>query len=153
MRIASGAFALLVFLIGTVQLYLCIAQSSTAILASRWPTASGKIVSSEVREDRGGRGVAYFPRVRYEFTVDGKSFLGSHIHATDVAEEPSRAREMVDQYPVGQTIRVFYNPDSPTEAVLEPGLSWHSYMWFGFSLFFTVAGAHRFLRLIGKAAD
>jgi len=36
----------------------------------------------------------------------------------------------LSKYPVGRKVKVYYNPDDPVIAVLEPGASWESYQAF-----------------------
>jgi hypothetical protein len=47
---------------------------------------------------------------------------------------------VVDRYPEGNTVRVFYDPADPTAAVLEPGAGLGAYIPLGAGIFMVVAG-------------
>lgn len=90
-----------------------------------WPTVSGVIIQSEIetRTSTTGEGAnrktveKSYPRVKYEFSVNGRSFVSNAIKFGQSAD----AYKTVARYPVGQIVAVFYNPDKPDQAVLEPG--------------------------------
>ncbi|MBP7593115.1 MAG: DUF3592 domain-containing protein, partial [Chloroflexi bacterium] len=47
-----------------------------------------------------------------------------------------KAQAILDRYPNGQRIAVFYDPTQPDKAVLEPGVSGGSYIVLGIGLLF-----------------
>ena len=89
-----------------------------------------------------------FAMVVYEFTVGGRKYQGSRV---SIGEELGnfQVAETLAKYPKGKTVTVFYNPRTPTEAVLErdlPAGIWKGLIiivavlvalifggWFGFS--------------------
>jgi len=50
----------------------------------------------------------------------------------------SHAEEIVNRYPTGRTVAVYYDPSDPGTAVLEPGVTWSSYMILGIGLSFVL---------------
>ncbi|MCP1291917.1 MULTISPECIES: DUF3592 domain-containing protein [Chromobacterium] len=132
---SEKVIALLVIAIGVaVSAYLW-QQSAKAQQAAGWPSVAGKIVSSEVdwRHARGGDSSdrrEYRAIVRYEYRVaDG-------VHRAERLRFPNpgygssdeQAREIVQRYPAGKTVPVFYNPQNPEEACLEPGKHWSAWL-------------------------
>lgn len=96
----------------------------------RWPTAPGTVVSTEelqhrrrVPSDTGsGVRIHYEARVHYEYTV-GQVHIGSTVVRLGTSETSSEAHAQTTlaRYLPGQSIQVAYNPQDPTESVLEPG--------------------------------
>ena len=92
-----------------------------------WPTAQGVVVSSEVtaRRSRSGKGrhrTTYGADVRYEYTVNGVQYSSGKISFGEYrTHSRGPAQAAVDQYPRQAEVVVYYNPDKPEEAVLEPG--------------------------------
>ena len=90
--------------------------------AETWPSVIGKISASEVRVSRAGRrhGTTQFPHVSYTYEVNGKAYHSSNIMAGGeiggVNVESTLAR-----YPNGSEVTVYYNPQKPNDAVLQPG--------------------------------
>lgn len=93
-----------------------------------WLTVSGRVVSATVRKglryegsDNGGvRAVArYQPVIEYAYEVSGKTYVGTRIRLGRTRFSESQAQGVVDRYPRGSTVEVYYNPDDPAMAVLE----------------------------------
>ena len=112
-----------------------------------WPSTQGKVVASSVEHRRGTRGngrsrTSYLAKVLYEFSVEGTMFNGDRIAYGEYgSSSPSDARRIVDRYPRGKSVTVYYMPDNPEECLLEPGLK--SQLWFllGFGLIFVTVGS------------
>lgn len=124
--------------------------------SSRWPTAEGKVVSSNVEsyefEHTTGTGktrsrrkqTGYRPIVVYEFSVSGQTYSSQAVSFGDYgSSDPSHARSIVGKYPAGAAVTVYYSPTNPQRSVLEPGVTWMNlvYALFGLPCFlFGVAG-------------
>ena len=119
---------------GAVGLALLVAGLSDAWRAARtrrWPTASGTVVSSEELQHRrelpaeagGGSRIHYEARVHYEYSV-GRVHIGSTVLRLGPTETSSEAgvQSTLARYLPGQKVQVAYNPQDPTDSVLEPGL-------------------------------
>jgi len=92
-----------------------------------WPVADGIIVESheDTRLDKGT--VHYYANIKYSFKVNGQEYIASGITFKDLNRPIG---EELSKYPVGRKVKVYYNPDDPVIAVLEPGASWESYQAF-----------------------
>jgi hypothetical protein len=110
--------------------------------STSWPTVQGGITSSEVTVSSDSEGAdSYSPEVTYRFQIDGQIFASSQIKFGENSYGSRRkAQEIVNQYPVGKQVMVYYEPERPTNAVLEPGVSAGSYLVLGLGLFFTAIG-------------
>jgi hypothetical protein len=96
--------------------------------AKRWREARGRVVSSDVetRETVGPgqekeKGVANYPRVVYEYTVDGKRYEGRRIGPIDASPDLD-VEQTLARYPVGAVVPVYYDSDDAAHAVIDRGL-------------------------------
>jgi len=91
------------------------------ITAKNWTSTTGKVITSRV-EVSGGEHTSVYPRIVFEYHVYGKKYTGSQIKAGDIhwASYTSRASyDMVDKYPIGSEVTVYYDPENPQQAALE----------------------------------
>lgn len=113
--------------IGGVIVYLGCLSYMKSRASQSWPTAQGAVVSSEVtahrsRSRKGRRRTTYGAEVRYEYTANGVKYSSDKISFGEYRTHNSGpAQATVDRYPPGAEVVVYYNPDQPEEAVLEPG--------------------------------
>jgi hypothetical protein len=97
----------------------------------KWPTTAGRIVRSEVTTSvqhhsrpnstrRDYDVTMYHPRIVYCYEVGGNSFEGDDIGWSTSANDRAVAEKQVKRYQLQTEVRVFYNPDDPSEATLSP---------------------------------
>jgi hypothetical protein len=63
----------------------------------------------------------YEPRVEYEFVLDGVTHKSSNVWAGPNESSSlwlKDAQQILDQFPVGQKVQAFYDPDDPEQAFL-----------------------------------
>jgi len=98
-------------------------------------TTEAEILSSDIEsateQDDGETEVEYYPRIEYEYAVDGTSYTDVRVfHATQVENEPgelrgkefdneNKAQNVVSRYQSGSTATVRYDPDDPELSYLE----------------------------------
>jgi len=122
-----GGFFLLFTLAGGIALIWYSANSKKKAGASQhWPSAPGRITVSDVRQssstdDDGHISYSYYPRVEYEYSAAGQTYTSKQVAFGGVKGygSPDKARADLGKYPVGQPVTAFYNPEKPSEAVLE----------------------------------
>lgn len=86
-----------------------------------WPSTAGIVLKSRV-EVVGGEYTSVVPRVWYEFEVGGQTYQSGKIRPGDgvLTTYPSGdAYDIVDRYPVGSAVVVYYNPLNPADCALE----------------------------------
>jgi Protein of unknown function (DUF3592) len=100
--------------------------------AAKWPTVRGKVEASTTesyikREDNRDE-THYVPVVEYVYQVQGHDYRSRQIKlGVTVDGSQFIADKIAAKYPQGSDVTVHYNPDNPSNAVLEnPG----SYAWF-----------------------
>jgi len=114
--------AIVVMLIGGVAALGGILLLVNSARVRGWPVAPGRITergvgpSTTTGASRPGR---YFePRVRYAYSVDGKSYTGTRLSPVTAAYGEDHARRVADKLPDAVDVR--YNPRDPADAYLKP---------------------------------
>jgi hypothetical protein len=138
--LAAGIAMMVLWGIPTLQK----AKTSTS-----WPTTRGVVIDSDMERkvDNGtgrhrSRSITYHAHVTYEYAVDGTEYNCSTVSFGQYGSSSrNHALQIVNRYPVGKTIEVHYDPDRPESAVLEPGVSFSSYLGLGLGGVFAVVGA------------
>lgn len=134
MRRPFQTFLLLLFCLGFVGLglWMFIYYSSRIWLAQdsrNWPATTGQIISSTLCEHR-DKGIRYFPCVKYSYTVGERPFEGNVIiwgHQNPLTR--GEAEAIRQTYFSGREVTVFYRPNAPETACLEPGIiPWETYI-------------------------
>jgi hypothetical protein len=100
----------------------------SAAAAGQWPIVRGKVISSDVvrrvEKTQDGPSVLFIPAVHYLYDADGVRRDGRTIR-TGLEDRgyliEQQARDHVAKYPAGSKVPVRYDPQNPTEAVLELG--------------------------------
>jgi hypothetical protein len=93
-----------------------------------WPTSEGIITSSELNKtrDRDGKDM-YSANILYEYSVDGKEYSDGNIGVMDGSTSmKSSVKNTVRKYAKGKKVTVYYDPEFPGTAVLEPGVGFWS---------------------------
>ncbi|MBP7582560.1 MAG: DUF3592 domain-containing protein [Spirochaetes bacterium] len=126
--------------IGLLGLGYCFQKKAESIL--RWPGVTGKVIATKVvqstteRSLRGNDGAAesklsYYPVIEYEYAVGGKKYRSDRLSlSVDQRSSPRYLEPILKKYSPGTAVVVFYNPDSPADAVLEKAnwLHWIFYV-------------------------
>ena len=93
-----------------------------------WPSVTGVIVVSKVIDDS----ESCLAKVHFRYWVGSKNYLGKNIgfckYGTkfNAANHLKDARLIANQYPKGGNVNVYYHPNWPGIAILEPGFRWAS---------------------------
>lgn len=87
--------------------------------SSDWPSTEGRVTHSIIARGGETSGLHF----RYDFTVEGRDYTGERVSFGSV-----RGRRVVEEYPQGAEVTVYYDPANPGESVLEPGLPLTSYL-------------------------
>jgi uncharacterized protein DUF3592 len=97
---------------------------------SQWPSTMGTVNASylERRHSSGDSGSTNYPVVQYSYQVSGQAY-----QSTKLAPGPevggTGAGKVVARYPAGAQVMVFYNPQNPSDAVLETKAPAQWLMW------------------------
>lgn len=112
-------------IVAVVFLGAAAADVSAARASRSWPTTPGRIVRSEVRDNRRANGLpGHRIFVRYEYTIDDEEYEGRDLACGAFPYRSVRsAVSRLTPYPVGASVDVRYLPREPQLSVLEPGIS------------------------------
>lgn len=86
-----------------------------------WPQTEGEILRSGVVVVEGDDSISYHPSADYRYVVNGEPYRGDRLFFGSQWNGPVErpAQRIVDRYPEGQPITVFYDPANPSESVVE----------------------------------
>lgn len=142
-------FSSVFIMVGGAVLFFGMRSVLQAHASSGWPTTIGKVISSSLdskRSDKGG--TTYHAAVLYEFSVSGV------VHSSDDvaygqygSSDPSYAQGLVNNYPAGKEVTVYYSPNNANDSVLEPGISGKAFFMPAFGAVFFTVGVVMFIYL------
>lgn len=96
---------------------------------SQWPSTMGTVSMSTIEQRSSSEsGYTDYPVVQYSYQVGGQAYQ-SYKLAPGPEVGGSGARKVVARYPAGAQVMVFYNPQNPSEAVLERKAPAQWLMW------------------------
>ena len=95
-----------------------------AYKSSSWTPVQGMILESALAtpSPEKDRPQTYVPEITYRYEVSGKKIRNNRVSFEREFRDKSQAASIVEKYPRGKPVTVFYNPSSPSQAVLEPGI-------------------------------
>ena len=99
-----------------------------SISSKKWQTVEGFIITARVvRSPSYDNGVTHTPVLKYSYIVDGKEYTSNKLSPasfTDILEViHSAGTNWLRQYPEKESVTVYYNPEEPEKAILEPGIN------------------------------
>lgn len=147
---------LLFIVAGALMSFFGVRQFMQAKASAAWPTVTGVITVAELGKQMGNErdeSTTYSADISYDYLVNDRSYVNGAVSFDGVkSSDPATARRILKRYPVGKQVAVYYNPNDPQDAVLEPGL--HGGSWFLplFGALFVAVGVGLFffLRWIGR---
>lgn len=127
---------------GAIFIFFALPPLQYAAKSKSWPSAPGTITKSEVKVWKRDGNTHYEPDIAYSYTVEGKKFSSTKITVGDGAldNNVSRAIRLQAEYPVDKEVDVYYDPDLPESAVLQPGTKSGDLMLAGISALFFFIG-------------
>lgn len=130
---------LFLFAFGAGGVYLIVRglkNRKQAAQSQNWPSVPGMVVESAVRQvnsqdAEGDTDIRYAPQVVYEYTVDAHPYRSSQMSfgPTQTHQRRTDAEAIMQRYPVGAAVAVYYDPQNPGQAVLERSAAGNSAMF------------------------
>jgi len=117
-----------------------------AFASSKWPTTNGVIDWADVRESRDvdDDTWTYTVRAVYRYEVDETGYVSDRVRfgiMTRSSFYRERMPEEMKRYAAGKEITVYYKPDNPEVAVLEPGVGLDTFLFLFLGLIVAFVGA------------
>ncbi len=128
--IVIGSICFSALLVDGILLGIIYATRRGVAKAANWQSTMGTVLMStvEARHDSEG-GYTYYPVVQYTYQALGQSHQGNKIMPGPTVGG-SGAHKVVARYPAGAQVMVYYDPDKPSNAVLERNMPGHiKWMW------------------------
>ena len=115
-----------------------------------WPVTSGVIRSVSMHgapfNGPGADQNSYYSDIVYDYQVAGASYSGTRVTFGGLwliynnGSNKSQVRAVLDRYPVGKQVSVYYDPNAPETAVLEPKITDRTWTPLVFSVLFLLWG-------------
>lgn len=120
--IVVGSICFSAFLVDAILLGIIFATRRGVAKAANWSSTMGTVTFSTVERRRSSRNsTASYPVVHYTYQVMGQTLQGRKI-MPGPESGGSWAHKVVERYPAGAQVMVYYDPNNPSDAVLERGM-------------------------------
>lgn len=146
---------IIIIAISLVVLIVFGRQLLRGLKSRTWPTAEGTVQDARLqthqsRDEEGDVTTTYEALIQYRYSVSGQEYHGSRRTFSDVrTSSRSRTEKVLERYPPGGSVRVYYDPADPSTSVLEPGVGIMSYVLLLLVLAFLAFGVAGVLGLTG----
>ena len=124
--ICGGFFVLVLLALGGGLIFYGLRSRQKAEASQSWPSTTGQIIRSEVKQsantdDDGNTSYSYYPSVEYTYQITGQTYTSKRLVFGALKGYGSSAKAVADlqPYSLGGQVTVYYNPENPSEAVLE----------------------------------
>lgn len=119
-------FCLIFIGIGIGMLIRLFKNISKAQHSKNWLVTQAEIISSGLdaettTDTEGYQTTTYIANVQFNYVVHNQTFESNRINFDYGMRTSNRKKQqsIVDQYPVGRKVPVYYNPENPADSVLE----------------------------------
>lgn len=124
-----GIIAFVLLILNVIFLAIIFFMRRRMAAVSQWPSAMGTVNTSYLeRRSSSENGYTNYPVVQYSYQVGGNAYQGLKI-APGPEVGGTGAGKVVARYPAGAQVMVFYNPQNPSDAVLETKAPAQWVMW------------------------
>ncbi len=123
-----GIIVFVLFILNAIFLAVIYFMRKKMAEVSQWPSTMGTVVMSTIDRRSTSDGYTDYPVVQYSYQVNGQAYQNTKLAPGPVVGG-SGARGVVAKYPAGAQVMVFYNPQNPSDAVLERKATAQWLMW------------------------
>ena len=117
--ITIAVFVGFTFLFDAILLGIIVYTQRKVAQARDWPSTMGTVMASAIIWRRSSnKGSVAYPSVQYAYQVMGRPYQGTKIMPGPDAGG-SGAHKIVERYPAGKQVQVYYDPNDPSTALLE----------------------------------
>lgn len=122
MEVIMNVLGLAILLAG---LFLIRTRLMMGLQSRSWPSTKGVVVSAE--RVFSGNSVedgepTYNVKIEYSYKVDGREYRNHLVEPLPSLKSAEQAASVVDGYPLGAEVEVFFDPTNPSLSLLVPGL-------------------------------
>ena len=124
-----GIIGFVLIILNVIFLTIIFFMRRRMATVSQWPSTMGTVLASHLeRRSSSEGGYTNYPVVQYSYRVSEQSYQGGKI-APGPEIGGTGAGKVVARYPAGAQVMVFYNPQNPSDAVLETKAPAQWLMW------------------------
>ena len=141
---------ILIIAISLILLVVLLKDAGKGVESKRWPTTRGLVVYNKVHTrstttgsdiHEGNRNPVSTLILEYSYTVKGRKYKCSNIKFLRGESNNFFIERIIGRkYPVGKKVNVYYNVRNPSEACLEPGLTFGAILGFLIVFSFLLSG-------------
>jgi hypothetical protein len=113
------AFGAIAFAIGATLYAVQFRQGLRAHASGKWPTGSATVTASTLERSPDSKR-RFRAAVQYRYRVGQQEYQSDRIFWGGNEGRQKPMASVVAAYPAGRKVRVFYNPQNPAEAVIDP---------------------------------
>jgi hypothetical protein len=124
----SLPLAAALLIMGLVVFVMSLFSMQTAFASAEWSSTTATITAADLVERRVRRRLVYEARLKYDYTVDGKSYTGTRVSISGATGTSLTGEQVVAKYPVGSKPTCYYDPSSPADSVLEKGTNAYTFV-------------------------
>jgi hypothetical protein len=147
------AFGLVIFAIG---FYIKVTMGNSP----NWPTTKGLINISKIEKNTNSDRTSYRHKFNYTFNIEGKEHTGHLLsYKSKDMLDLNVHQELLNEYPEGKKVIVYYNPNKPKFSIIEPGVGIVPqilisvgvvFSLIGLAIFFSTGGPEEFISTYNK---
>lgn len=127
--IIIGVIGFSILLVDGILLGIIFSTLRGVANAANWSSTMGTVTYSAIQSRLSGDSTADYPVVHYTYQVMGQMLQGKNIMPGPEAGGVG-AKKVVARYPIGTQVTVYYDPNNPSDAVLERGTPGHvKWLW------------------------
>jgi len=124
-----GTIGFVLLILNAVFLGVIFFMRRKMAAVSQWPSTMGTVMMSTIDQRYSSEGgYTDYPVVQYSYQIGGQAYQSAKL-APGPELGGSGARGVVARYPAGAQVMVFYNPQNPSDAVLERKAPAQWLMW------------------------
>jgi len=124
-----GIIGFVLLILNMVFLTIIFFMRRKMAAVSQWPSTMGTVMMSTLEQRSSSEGgYTNYPVVQYSYQVGGQPYQ-SYKLAPGPEVGGTGAGKVVARYPAGAQVMVFYNPQNPSDAVLERKAPAQWLMW------------------------
>jgi len=108
-------------------IYLTFVEAPNALNSNQWPEVKGQVTEHKIIERKrtkktGEQITVYSAKIDYQYIVNGQEYQSNQIRLAD-RHKKNITQMLNTTYAIGSPVTVYYNPQNPSNAVLQKGLT------------------------------
>ncbi|MFX1377428.1 MAG: DUF3592 domain-containing protein [Promethearchaeota archaeon] len=128
----SNWFSIIFFAIGILIFILIIRYIVITTRCSKWPVVTGEVIQSQMKpkykklaefaDTFHTPAAIYQPDITYTYEIDGEKYSNNTLRPTgrNVYKEKPLVQRVLNIFPEGRKVYIFYDPQNPQKSVLDP---------------------------------